>query len=32
MKIGLIAVILLLVALVAYSAPDVKRYNDLRRM
>jgi hypothetical protein len=33
MKLGVLAIILLLVAaLVAFSAPDVKRYNNIRRM
>lgn len=32
MKLGLITVILLVAALIAFSAPDVKRYNDIRRM
>lgn len=32
MKLGLIAIIVLIAAIVAFSAPDVKRYNDMRRM
>jgi hypothetical protein len=32
MKFGLIAVLVLIAAIAAFSAPDVKRYNDMRRM